>query len=384
MNNNSASCFKRIFVIWLLFITIYGTIYGCAAETPSPPIPDGAFSTVFPTNESATSTAVLISSAVPSKPFQQINVNNFSKLFVYKTIELPEMGNKIMWLSKGDELGVLVDDQVHIYDVPSFLFTGKVLLPRRRSIYSFTYMGDVGDVMLINQDGNLLLWSLFKSESIRQYQWLNTELVYAQVSPSSNLIARSGVQIKDRKRIIEIIDLNENVIQTLVGHKNDAPILDWSPDERFLVASAIGRDASQNQILIWDIASGKLLSSLPNSTGDGGIVKFNHYGDKVVVAVGNVIRLWDMNSRSWLGNDWKYDIGESYINSLSFALSDDLIIATTSKNKVLFVNAQTGDSLVLPKEANVNIVDAALSPDNRNLAVLYENGSVGIWAVMNN
>ncbi len=383
MSNKLPPILTKILTLLLLL----SSIWSCSAENPITQVPGGTYSPVSQTTtESPTGTPDFLTPTLVEKPLQPINAENFSKLNIYTNITFPEKVNKILWLSHGNSLGLLVNDKIHLYSAPAFSPDEEVGLPRRRAIYSITYVEGVEDVMLINQDGNLLLWSLAKSESIRYYPWLNVDLVSAQISPSSSLIARSGVQIQDRKRIIEIIDLNGIVIQTLVGHKNDAPILDWSPDEKFLAAGAVGRDTSQNQIFIWDISSGKLLSSLPY-TGTSGIMKFNHNGDKVAVANNNIVRLWDMNGQNWFGNDWKYDLGDSYvgesvISSLSFSLSDDLIIATTNKDKVLFVNAQTGDSLELP-DTFQKIIDAMLSPDNRYLAVLYENGQISVWAITN-
>lgn len=369
----------------LALLLLLAGIWSCSAENTITQVPGGTYLPVSQsTSEIYTDIPVLTPPSVVENPPQQITVDNISKLNIYANITFPKKVNKILWLSYGNSLGLLVNDKIHLYSAPDFSPNGEVVLPRRRAIYSITYIEDFGNVMLIDQDGNLLLWSLAKSESLRDYPWSNVDLVSAQISPSSNLIARSGVQIQDRKRIIEIIDLSGNVIQTLVGHKNDAPILDFSPDEMFLVGSAMGRDTSHNLIYVWSISTGNLLYTLPDSTGDEGITKFNHSGDKVAVTVGDVIRLWDMNSQNWLGNDWKYDIGESYnyINSLSFSLSDDLIIATTNKNKVLFVNAHNGDLLDFPDRSQ-NIVDAVFSPDNRYLATLYSNGTIDIWVVTN-
>jgi len=360
----------------LLFIVI--TTYSCASKTQTLP---KRTETVSPVSDIATNTIVSNSPTIPANPPQQISTNNFSRLFEYNNITFPEEISRIMWLSRGLRLGILANDMVYMYDVPSFSQNGKMILPKRRSIYETVYLDAFGDVMLINQGGDLVLWDLFKNKSIQKYPWLDTDLISAKMSPTTNLIAISGIQIQEQTRIIEIIDLEGKELQRFVGHKNDAPILDWSADEKYLVSSAIGRDTNQNQILLWDISSGKLLYSLPDLTVDFGIAKFNHRGDKIAVASSNAIRIWNIISRSWISNEWEYDIEESYINSLSFALSDDLIIANTSKNKTLFINAQTGELIELPEKSK-NVIGAILSPDNLYLAVLYDNRTISIWGNM--
>jgi WD40 repeat protein len=304
-------------------------------------------------------------------------------LGIYANIISPENVARILWLSNGDKLGLLADNRIHTYAVPSFLSDGTLALPRRQSIYNIAYMKDLGDVLLINQSGKLLLWSLSKNESLRSYSWDNMDLTSAQISPSTNVIARSGVQVENRQRIIEIIDLSGNVVQKLVGHKNDIPILDFSPDEKILVASAAGRASSQNLIFVWDIFSGKLLYSLPNPTNGGAIVKFNHVGDQLAVADDNCLRLWDVDGRKWLDNQWEYEIGEGYINDLIFTSSDDLIIANTSNNEVLFINAQDGSLLELPVLPE-KILDGVLSPNGRYLASSDGTGRISIWGAMDN
>ena len=142
----------------------------------------------------------------------------------------------------------------------------------------------------------------------------------------------------------------------------------FSPDGRTLV---------DNNLRLWDVASGKVLSTLQNYYNYANGVGFSPNGKIVSGFVEKTVCLWDVASGTKLATLQGHS---NSVKSVAFAPDGQTVVSGSADNTVRLWDVASGEVLAtLQVHSYVNSV--AFSPDGQTVVSGSDDGTVRIWDV---
>ena len=166
-------------------------------------------------------------------------------------------------------------------------------------------------------------------------------------------------------------------LKTLPGHPQQISDIAISPDGKKLVSvSGATRD-----IRIWDFKQGKLADTLTEDIGAVRCVDFTPDGELFITgSIGNerIIQFWNAKSLELIQTSPPQ---AGYINDLAVSSDGKLVVAVRNYIKVWDLN--DGLELHNLKGPNLEINALAISPDGRYVATANKEGTVMIFDITN-
>jgi dipeptidyl aminopeptidase/acylaminoacyl peptidase len=162
------------------------------------------------------------------------------------------------------------------------------------------------------------------------------------------------------------------LLTTLEGHQRAVQAVAFSPDgQRLVTASADGTAR------IWEVASGRLLTALQGHTAEVDSVQFSSDGTRVATASRDkTAKVWDAQQGRLLASlaghtDW--------VMSVAFS-PDGTRVVTASADKTAKVWEVASGRLLTTLEGHQRAVQAvAFSPDGQRLASGSADGTIRLW-----
>ena len=135
-------------------------------------------------------------------------------------------------------------------------------------------------------------------------------------------------------------------LKTLEGHKDRVSQLVFSPDGTLLVSASYFDDP----LHLWDVTTGKLITTLTQNPKFWGFVKFTKNGETLACQTrDNDIELWDVATktlRTTIGEKLESPIPfSSTIHALAFSSDSRRIVSGNYKGEIRIWDVNTGDEL---------------------------------------
>ncbi|WP_306301636.1 WD40 repeat domain-containing protein [Geminocystis herdmanii] len=168
----------------------------------------------------------------------------------------------------------------------------KTLTDHQDSIYGMTFSSD-GE-KLISSSNDKILKIREKDGMTLKTLTIPDGIYYLASHPKNNLIATSN-----SGRNVNILDLDGNVIKTLIGHQNNIWGLDWSLDGTFIASSS-----TDQTVKLWFLDSGKgeleQTKTLTLKGHNATVNKVSISPDSQIIASAGwdqTVKIWDRNGK---------------------------------------------------------------------------------------
>jgi WD40 repeat protein len=172
-------------------------------------------------------------------------------------------------------------------------------------------------------------------------------------------------------------------VRTLSGHTDNVRSVAFSPDGRLLASGSCGqRDSSgdciQDEIKLWDVATGREVRTLSGHTDNVRSVAFSPDGRLLASGSWPEIKLWDVAT----GREVRTLSGHTYgVSSVAFS-PDGRLLASGSLDETIKLWDVASGSLVRTLSGHTdNVRSVAFSPDGRLLASGSTDATIKLWDV---
>jgi hypothetical protein len=334
------------------------------------------FETLIPIAEATATETPFSFSTFANAEIQLSNIRLLQKGMEFNP---PFVGENIFWSPDGKWIGINNAKLLYLTDgIPGHELTVK--LPG--SPTNLIPIGYEGFSVALNYEKSLMVWDPFAETVLFQYPWEGEYLTCSDYIPTRDEFVMSGVKGDPGSyyRVIELVNSQSGEIaNTIEGFSNDSCDLEFSKSQNLLVISSCGRNSKGNQVSIWNIDAGSLVSTLPGNYTNGAFIKLNRSGDILAVAE-REMRFWSINDQTWIGNleipiYGLYSLGE-------FSNDGQLITSIEEVGKVLVIREVATGEIVFTTQGKLEGVKAStISPNGKVLAILTGNGSVELWVI---
>ena len=242
-------------------------------------------------------------------------------------------------------------------------------LPLRIGLSSADFSPDGRFVALGGRDGMVKLLDAKTGQEVRGLGQLGGPARTLAFSPDGKRLA-AGV---NRGVALKVWDVGTGQ-EALAVEAPSSGRLVWSPDGRFLATN------SGKAVNLWDSHTGKMVASLETRFGVADLMTFSPDGERLAVGErlgvgGNgLIRIWDVGKRREL-----FAIPLlGYLQSLTYS-PDGKFLAAGVGNEVKLFDARTGPGVLVIRRDNGWALSVSFSPDSRQLAATYGDGTVRFY-----
>lgn len=162
-----------------------------------------------------------------------------------------------------------------------------------------------------------------------------------------------------------------NVVRTFRGHLGKVNSVAMSPDDRVLV-SVSGSDST---VKVWDVESGRLIKDVSDILGTVRNVAFspdNTYFVTGSVGTDRVLQFWDAKTFELINTSDKQG---GFINSIDFSPNGNRLVAAV-RNYIKVWDLNLNREILNIKGPQLELNQAVISPDNRLVATANKEGTI--------
>ncbi|HEY9602254.1 MAG TPA: TIR domain-containing protein, partial [Allocoleopsis sp.] len=160
----------------------------------------------------------------------------------------------------------------------------------------------------------------------------------------------------------------------LQGHNSAVNSVSFSPDGK-TIASA----SDDNTIKLWDVATGKAITTLKGHSDRVNSVSFSPDGKRIASAsADNTIKLWDVATGKAITTLKGHSV---WVNSVSFSPDGKTIAFASAYNTIKLWDLATGKAITTLKGHSVRVNSVSFSPDGKTLASASADNTIKLWDV---
>ncbi|HEX2913418.1 MAG TPA: WD40 repeat domain-containing protein [Chloroflexia bacterium] len=226
----------------------------------------------------------------------------------------------------------------------------------------------------VSEPGSVLTWNVSDGKLLSRYE---------EPAPIATAFSNTGslrAAVRDKEPFS--IKLYNNIGKELTsfnGHTDLVPALAFSPDGKILASGSLDRT-----VKLWEMPGGKLITALKRPplqayqifalafSPDGKILASAGSGDSINNQY--PVILWDVASGKEIGTLPGHN---RLVTSLAFSPDGKTLISGGKDKTILWNIAAKKEQLALTGPTAIKVL--RISPDSRLLAGIYENGQLNIW-----
>jgi WD40 repeat protein len=290
---------------------------------------------------------------------EEVNIQSFHDDFF----------NTIVFTPDGKTIASGGNDGVAFWDVATGQLIGELAFPPS-NIQEVVFNPDGQILASVSRDGTIILWNMTTGQPNGM---LPTFSHFGQVhsvtfSPDGQTLVSGG-----NKRIILWEIATWQLITTLEGYTDDVKSVAFSPDGQTLASG--GMDGA---VILWNVASGQPIGEpLEGHTLSVESVVFSPDGTLLASgSLDNTIILWDVaTSKQWSRLEGHKD----RVNNVAFSPDGTILASASSDNTIILWDVATGNQQA-HLEGHMNGVNSvAFSPDGKILASGSLDNTIILW-----
>lgn len=166
--------------------------------------------------------------------------------------------------------------------------------------------------------------------------------------------------------------LHGTLSQTIDDPTSTISQAEFSPDGRIIMTVS-----NQNTVTLWENSTGIFLDSINITPSDITSVRFSPDSSRLVLTADDSFSVWDINNRELIKS---LEIDLDNFQSAQFSPTGEFIsvVSEYDENAILIYSANTGRLLNNLSGNSNEIISYSFSPDEANLAMGFEDGSIDI------
>jgi len=219
-------------------------------------------------------------------------------------------------------------------------------------------------------DEMVRLWNIHTGDCLHTLGGHSWQAVHVAYSPRGNQIASCSVD-----SVIQLWDTNTGTcIHTLNGHRSLVWSMVYSPH-----GDQVASISEDNTVRLWDTESGACLHVLTGHDKSIHLAVYSPQGDQIASASKDkTVRLWDVES----GVCRHTLTGHSdQVNSVAYSSRDGLVASASSDCTVRLWDARTGDCLYILTDHTGSVRSVEFSPQGDHLASVSSDNTIRLWDV---
>jgi WD40 repeat protein len=222
------------------------------------------------------------------------------------------------------------------------------------------------------QQGEVKIWDVASGNLVRTITGHSDYIYSAAWSPDGKKLATASYD-----KLIKLWDTeNGNELKTLKDHADAVYAVAFNPAGTLLASGSADRS-----IKVWDVNTGRRIYTL---TGHNDVVYslgFNAAGNQITsCGADRTVRTWNINAQN--GNQARNTTAhEKSVNEVVYS-ADGTVMASVSDDRTAKVfNAANGGVMQHVKDQSDALLSAAISPDNKLVALGGYDGTVRVYNI---
>jgi WD40 repeat protein len=265
------------------------------------------------------------------------------------------------------------DRTVRVWDAA----TGKergVLKGHERAVTCLALAGGGGVLATGSQDRTVKLWDPTGAGERTVLPRRSEAVLCAAWSPDGKTLVCGGTET-GRGRAVGLVEVWDPAKKTSVvwrDHEGSVTGVAFAPDGATLATASIDQ-----KVLLWDVAKGKVRSTLRGHDGPVGCVVFSRDGKRLASAdVNGGVILWDPST----GNEVKALRGHPLsVRCLAFSADGATLAAGHSDGTVVLWDVEAGEERGRWRAHREAVYALAFSPDGATLATGSDDRTAKLW-----
>ncbi len=244
--------------------------------------------------------------------------------------------------------------------------------PADLNIYSNMAVSSDGKFFVAGEKENVVVFNSKDGRRRRTLRGHVGRVSNVALSPDNKML----VSVSGSDRTMKIWDLERgNLVKTIGEDVGPVTTVSFSPDGKFFVVGAIGQDRT---LKFWDAETLELLKTSSKQPGYINSIAITPDGQKLVAAVRNFVKVWDLNT----GKELLYMKGPSLeINTIAVSPNSRLVATANKEGTIMLFDIATGRKLQTLTGHQGWVLSLAFSPDGKYLYTGAEDKIIKVWEI---
>ena len=260
------------------------------------------------------------------------------------------------------------DDTINAFDFEK----GEIIYSKRHKVnfYSGIAVSSDGKIYAMGDEENVVVYNFENGRKIKTLKGHTKRIGDVAISPDNKTL----VSVSGGDRTIRVWDVESgDLLTTLADNVGPTTHAAFTPDGKMFITGAIGDDRT---IKIWDAETFELLRISDQQPGYVNGLDVTADGKKVVAAVRNFIKVWDVATVSEL---FTVKGPSLEINDIAISPDGNMVATANKEGTIMLFDINTGENLGTLQGHKGWVLSLAFSPDGKLLYSGAEDKLVKIW-----
>jgi WD40 repeat protein len=262
------------------------------------------------------------------------------------------------------------DGQITAIDTKTL--ESKYSISSRVNPYSDIAFTSDGKLFAVCSEQDTIVYETETGTIVRTLQESTANVSDVAINPDNTLL----VTVSGEDRTIKVWDLEQGQLRQNIGKDVTAVTsVAFDPNNKLFVTGSIGTD---RVIQFWDAETFALLDTSPKQPGFVNSVSFTSDGTKLVAAVRNFIKVWDVNTKQEI---LSLKGPQLELNKIAVSPDNRLVATANREGTIMIIDIIQGKILSTLEGHQGWVQSVTFSPDGQTLYSGAEDKIVKVWDV---
>ena len=231
-----------------------------------------------------------------------------------------------------------------------------------------------GNLFAVCSKQNIIVYETDTGRIVKTLKESAANVSDVTISPDNTTL----VTVSGDDRTIKVWDLEKGRLMKNIGEDVAAVTsVAFDPNNKFFVTGSIGTD---RVIQFWDAQTFELLNTSEKQPGYINSVSFTTDGDKLVAAVRNFIKVWDLSTNQEM---LSLKGPQLELNKIAVSPNNRLVATANREGTIMLIDLNKRQVVTTLKGHQGWVQSVTFSPDGQTLYSGAEDKIVKVWDVSN-